>query len=68
MSQQPGYINWPLTVAIIAMVLAFTGPIPGFWDNVFKQAMVMKSKFFQSLPAQQKEVIIRQEVPVKPIH
>ncbi|MFB2918777.1 hypothetical protein [Aerosakkonema funiforme] len=65
--QQPGWINWQLTVAIICMVLALTGPIPGFWDNVFKQVIVIRDKVFQSLPPQKNEIIIRKEVPVETI-
>lgn len=71
MSQQPGdrqrgWINWALIIAIISMLLAFTGPIPSFWENVYKQAMVIKDNIF--LPSTKKGlIIIRKQVPVEKI-
>ena len=71
MSQQPvdrqdGWINWALIIAIISMLLAFTGPIPSFWENVYKQAMVIKDNIF--LPSTKKGlIIIRKQVPVERI-
>ncbi|MEZ2280529.1 MAG: hypothetical protein ACBR12_26865 [Microcoleus sp.] len=72
MSQQPGgqqvgWINWALIIAIISMLLAFTGPIPSFWENVYKQAMVIKDNIFQSSPGKKGEIIIRRQVPIEKI-
>lgn len=71
MSQQPGgqqrgWINWALIIAIISMLLAFTGPIPSFWDNVYKQAMVIKDNIFLS-STKKEPIIIRKQVPVEKI-
>ena len=65
--QQPGWTKSQRTVALIGVVLAVTGPIPGFWDNVYKQVIVIRDKIFQSPSVQKNQIIIRKEVPVETI-